>query len=201
MFSTAILVYKFFPFSEFVLKVGVLACVYAGSALPPSEFSRYACLLSSVSPLHLGHTIWGFRSPLRPVFGFDEVGLMLGLLRALTCVGCPYQQEMILRCGLWLQTPLMASGGFCSHFLGLVFLGMWGLRTLMASAGFCRHFTHPSISIGAAHLAVLYAMWVLWFSDRFLDIKGLSTAVSSLNVRLVETATWLMPGSEQARIG
>jgi hypothetical protein len=44
-------------------------------------------------------------------------------------------------------------------------------------------------------------MWVLWFSDRFLDIKGLSTAVSSLNVRLVETATWLMPGSEQARIG
>ena len=174
MFSTAILVYKFFPFSEFVLKVGVLASVYAGSALPPSEFSRYACLLSSVSPLHLGHTIWGFRAPLRPVFGFDEVGLMLGLLRALTCVGCPYQQEMILRCGLWLQTPLMASGGFYSHFKGWVAHCKWlqtplmasagfyshfkvwvahckWLQTpLMASAGFCSHFTHPSISSEAA---------------------------------------------------
>jgi hypothetical protein len=55
---------------------------------------------------------------------------------------------------------------------------------LMASVGFCSDFYHLSISIGAAHLAVLYAMWVLWFSDRFLDIKGLSTTVSSLSVRL-----------------
>lgn len=68
MFSTAILVYKFFPFSEFVLKVGVLASVYAGSVLSPSEFSRYACLLSSVSPLHLGHTIWGIASAMKDGF-------------------------------------------------------------------------------------------------------------------------------------
>ena len=108
---------------------------------------------------------------------------------------------MILSCGLWLQTPLMAPGGFYSHFKGWAAYCKWLQTPLMASAGFCSHFTRPSISIGAAHLAVLYAMWVLWFSDRFLDIKGLSTAVSSLSVRLVDTATWLMPGSEQVRIG
>lgn len=37
-----------------------------------------------------------------------------------------------------------------------------------------------------ARLAVLYAMWVLWFSDRYLGIKGLSNTVSGLSVRLAQ---------------
>lgn len=37
-----------------------------------------------------------------------------------------------------------------------------------------------------AHLAVLYTLWVLWFSDRHLGLKGLSATVSGLAVRLAE---------------
>lgn len=37
-----------------------------------------------------------------------------------------------------------------------------------------------------ARLAVLYGLWVLWFSDRQLGLKGLSATVSGLAVRLAE---------------
>ncbi len=37
-----------------------------------------------------------------------------------------------------------------------------------------------------ARLAVLYALWVLWFSDRHLGLKGLPATVSGLAVRLAE---------------
>ena len=37
-----------------------------------------------------------------------------------------------------------------------------------------------------AEIAVLYALWVLWFCDRYLGIKGLSATASGLSVRLVQ---------------
>lgn len=37
-----------------------------------------------------------------------------------------------------------------------------------------------------AEIAVLYVLWVLWFCDRFLGIKGLSATASGLSVRLVQ---------------
>lgn len=37
-----------------------------------------------------------------------------------------------------------------------------------------------------ANLAVLYALWVLWFSDRHMGLKGLSATVSGLAVRMAE---------------
>jgi hypothetical protein len=37
-----------------------------------------------------------------------------------------------------------------------------------------------------ARLAVLFVLWVLWFADRHLGLKGLSSTVSSLAVRLAE---------------
>ncbi|MDD3354337.1 hypothetical protein [Zoogloea sp.] len=35
-----------------------------------------------------------------------------------------------------------------------------------------------------AEIAVLYVLWVLWFCDRYLGIKGLSATASGLSVRL-----------------
>lgn len=37
-----------------------------------------------------------------------------------------------------------------------------------------------------AEIAVLFVLWVLWFCDRYLGIKGLSATASGLSVRLVQ---------------
>ena len=68
MFSTAILVYKFFPFSEFVLKVGVLASVYAGSALSPSEFFMVRLYIRQGFPVASRSHNLGFASAMKDGF-------------------------------------------------------------------------------------------------------------------------------------